>query len=54
MIDADELTAMIKAQSHLTEDPPISTEALEDAADAALRLWGDDGPQGPHSLTSAA
>ncbi|MEV0829745.1 hypothetical protein [Nonomuraea rubra] len=52
MINADELTEMIKAQAHLTDDPPISTEAIQDAADNALRLWGDS--EGPQPITSAA
>lgn len=44
MINADELTARIKAEVQLTNDPPISAEAAAHAADAAMRLWGSEGP----------
>ena len=52
MITAAELTAMIVAETDLSADPPVSDEALDDAARAALQLWGGEGAQSP--LSSAA
>jgi hypothetical protein len=52
VITADELTRMIEAEAHLSLDPPVSDEALQDAAAVALNTFG--GSDGTAHLTTAA